>query len=207
MLSTRVCSPWYVLGMVMVLAVLCPGGVWAAGQPNDSSSLANTLTSLGEPVPIAATLALTFLGNERAERAGRQAIDAILVTGLATSILKRATRAPRPYNPDAEDGFPSGHASLNFAFARAVASEYNGWGAAAYLFAAGVTWSRVRREAHSPTQALAGAALGWYIADRSVHSQGGLLNGLVVEDERRGFTARPTATSAGPGLELWQTSW
>jgi membrane-associated phospholipid phosphatase len=159
------------------------------------------------PVPLGATLALTFLGNDKQGRAGRQAADAILVTGAATELLKRMTRADRPDNPYAHDGFPSGHASLNFAFARAVASQYHGWGNWAYLFAAGVTWSRVRREDHSWAQALAGAGLGWYVADRSVHSRGGLLHGLILAKERSGLQGTVAPAPGGAGLGVGRLSW
>ena len=160
------------------------------------------------PVPLAATAGLIVLGKERQQRAGRQAADAILVTGLATELLKRFTREDRPDDPEARDGFPSGHASLNFAFARALSSEYRDWGKWAYLFAAGVTWSRVRREDHSWAQALAGAGLGWYVADRSVGSRGGLLNGWIVRKQAaEGFTGAPVAAPGGAGVELWRGSW
>lgn len=201
-------SKWALVGTVAGLMLVAGGVGWAqdGAHPDTSSHLANTLTDIGLPVPLGATAVLSLMSNEREQRAGRQAADAILVTGAATELLKRLVRADRPDNPDAHDGFPSGHASLNFAFARALASEYQGWGNAAYVFAAGVTWSRVRREDHTIAQALTGAALGWYIADRSVHSRGGLLNGLIVE-KRNGLVGAVTPVPGGVGVEMWRASW
>ncbi len=189
------------------MLVLVVGGVWAERTPDTSSCLANALTDAGMPVPLGVTAGLIVLGNERQQRAGRQAADAILVTGALTEGLKRLTRTDRPDDPEARDGFPSGHASLNFALARALSAEYPDWGRWAYLFAAGVTWSRVRREDHSWTQALAGAALGWYVADRSVHSRGGLLNGLIVPEPAESLAGAVTAEPRGVGAAVWRRNW
>ena len=77
----------------------------------------------------------------------------------------------------------------------------------AYLFAGGVAWSRVKRNDHSVAQVLAGAALGWYVADRSIHSRGGLFNGLIVDDAPLVCGPQPTAQTASRVLQLWGTVW
>jgi len=164
----------------------------AAGSANDSSSLANTLTSIGCIVPAAT--------------AG-QMLDAMLATSLATYGLKQMTGAPRPSDPEANDGFPSGHASFNFAFARAISAEYKDWGKAAYLWATAVSWSRLRRNNHSFGQVAAGAVLGWYIADRSVGSNGGIFGGLIAQRRPTPAANQPQCPTTDLNLELWQAMW
>lgn len=191
------------IGMALVVSTV------AQAQPgiDRSSDLANTLTDIGISAPVATSAALTYLGNEHQERAGRQAGDALLVTSLATQGLKRLFRRPRPSDPSAQDGFPSGHASISFAFARAISEHYDDWGKVAYLFAGGVAWSRVRRDEHSVKQVLAGAALGWYIADRSISSRGGLLDGLVVNESPPAFAASYSEKMRAPVWQLWRADW
>ena len=143
-----------------VLAVLgmlaCAEAGRAAVDRDLGSSLANTLTHIGDSVPQLVAGGLTILGNERQERAGRQAGDAMLVTAAATLALKDVFGQSRPNEPGADDGFPSAHASSAFAFARAIAEEYDDWGKLAYLFAGGVGWSRVRRNDHTISQVVVG---------------------------------------------------
>ena len=191
----------------LVVFTVLAGTAQAAPQPDLSSSVANTLTHIGISVPVLATAGLMVLGDERQEQVGRQGGDALLATGAVTLLLKEITRQPRPNDLSAQDGFPSGHASLTFAFARCLSNEYPDWGKLAYLWAAGVSWSRVRREDHSIAQVLAGAALGSYIADRSRHSSGGLLGGLIVKDEPAAFTSRPELAHRLRNLGLWQARW
>ena len=87
------------------------------------------------------------------------------------------TNASRPYDSAADNGFPSGHASASFAFARVISAEYEQWEEEAYLGAAAVAYSRLQRNAHTLGQVAAGAVLGWYIADRSLASDGVYLAG------------------------------
>lgn len=195
--------------MAMTLALFTggPGGAEQPVRADGGSGLAETLTDLGVPVPLGATVALTFFGNERQQRAGRQAADALVVTIGAAELLKRATREGRPDDPQARDGFPSRHAAVGFAFARSLSSQYPGWGRWAYLFAAGVTWSRVETRDHTWAQALAGAGLGWYVADRSLHSRGGLLNGLIVKQQRPALAPAVVPGQQAAEMELWRAVW
>jgi hypothetical protein len=196
----------------LLLATLWTGWGWCEVEeeaPRDrEGELAKTLSHYGRWVPLYATPGLVLFGEERAERAGRQAADAIIVTSVTTSLLKHIVQSSRPESPDMYHGFPSGHTSLNFAFARSLAAEYPQLSVPLYAFATGVGWSRVRGKSHTVIQVVAGAAIGWYIADRSVHSNGGLLEGRIVErPSRAGFTAAPVAPPGGPKVELWKTSW
>jgi len=127
--------------------------------------LADVLSEAGCVAPAIATAAMLVSDEQWQRRAGRLARDSIVITTVVTHVLKATIDSPRPNRPEITNGFPSGHASMTFAFARSVAEEDRDWGAAAYAWAAGVAWSRVRRGDHDIPQVLAGAALGWWIAD------------------------------------------
>lgn len=61
---------------------------------------------------------------------------------------------------------PSGHASISFAFAAAIADASPKWGWLAYLVATLVAFGRVAAGVHYPTDVLAGAVLGiasWHV--------------------------------------------
>lgn len=127
---------------------------------------ADLLSESAYPLAAAGTAAL-LLANERPQRrTGESAAWALGLTAAATQALKLTIDSPRPDHPEQDDGFPSGHTAISFAFARCVAEESDEWGAAAYAWAAGVAWSRVRQGDHDVPQVLAGAALGWWIADQ-----------------------------------------
>ncbi len=128
--------------------------------------LADMLSDYGCVVPGVAAGALLASDDPAQRHIGELAAWSIAYTTAATHLLKATIRSPRPNRPEVTNGFPSGHASMTFAFARCVAEEDREWGAVACAWAAGVAWSRVRRGDHDLPQVLAGAALGWWIADQ-----------------------------------------
>lgn len=95
-----------------------------------------------------------------------------LLTLGATTALKATVRRPRPYQahpselrclqPVRDPSFPSGHTSLCFATATTLTLMYPRWYVMvpAYLWAAGVGYSRMYIGAHYPTDVVAGAILG-----------------------------------------------
>lgn len=127
---------------------------------------ADFLSNWGLTVPLATTAALLTDRDEGRRHSGELAAWSMLYTAAATRLLKAAVNSPRPARPTEHDGFPSGHASISFAFARSIAEDSDEWGAVAYAWAAAVAWSRVRRGDHDVPQVLAGAALGWWVADQ-----------------------------------------
>jgi len=128
--------------------------------------LADALSDYGCWVPGVATGALLVSDDPSQRHIGELAAWSIAYTTAATHLLKATIDSPRPDRPEVTNGFPSGHASMTFAFARCVAEEDREWGAVAYAWAAGVAWSRVRRGDHDIPQVLGGAVLGWCIADQ-----------------------------------------
>ncbi|MBM3497278.1 MAG: phosphatase PAP2 family protein [Armatimonadetes bacterium] len=155
--------------------------------------------------------ALTLFGGETEERIGRRMLDAGIAAGLAAEGLKRLTKQGRPNDPQATDGFPSGHATAAWALAEAAGTEDPDLRPYTYAFATAVTWSRVELDQHSVWQAVAGAALGYGVARVSAGSRRGVLGGLFVEgDNPAAFAAQPAPTSATfrrPTITLWETQW
>jgi hypothetical protein len=157
--------------------------------------------------------AMTLFG-EKEERIGRRMLDAGIASALAAEGLKRLTRQSRPDDPNAEDGFPSGHATAAWALAEAAGTEDPSLRPYTYTFAAAVTWSRVELERHTVWQALAGAALGYGVARASASSHKGLFGGLFVKEGGRpageafspGWTEAPSAYQR-PMVTLWEAQW
>lgn len=129
----------------------------------------------------------------RARQIALGGLQAFLVTGITTQILKQLTHRHRPYqdnpsNPEAWDGpfssieytsFPSGHTSTAFALAALISSVYNdkAWvGILSYTIASGVAWSRVYENKHWPSDVFFGAALGIAIGKTVYHVMQGKTN-------------------------------
>lgn len=177
-----------------------PTGVagWLSGRVNSwgveghstEEVLADMFNDMGCTLPAGITAGLLASSSPSQQRAGKQARDAIIATSAATHLLKAVIDSPRPKNPQNLEGFPSGHTSMSMAFARAISNQHRDWGTVAYLWAGGVGWSRVRRGDHSTEQVIAGAVLGWLVADAVTRERNG---GITMS---RG--GRPTIT-AGRG--------
>lgn len=158
--------------------------------------------------------ALALFGGHDEERIGRRMLDAGIAAALAAEGLKRVTRQPRPDDPSATDGFPSGHATAAWALAEAAGTENPDLRPYTYAFAAAVTWSRVELNRHTAWQALAGAALGYAVARGSASADRGLLGGLFVNSPAQPPPslvpeASPTSLSVyrRPVLTLWEVQW
>jgi membrane-associated phospholipid phosphatase len=156
--------------------------------------------------------ALTLFGGKQEERIGRRMLDSEIAAGLATEGLKRLTRQSRPDDPNAKDGFPSGHAAAAWAMAEAAGIEDPHLRPYTYTFAAAVTWSRVELRRHTAWQAVAGAALGYGTARASASSRKGIFGGLFVKEDRNavGTNALAPASSSAyhrPMVTLWEMHW
>ena len=103
-------------------------------------------------------------------------LDASIVNGVYTEVLKLAVKRERPNGED-NKSFPSGHASNAFTLATVVQRHY-GWkiGAPAYALAGLVGVSRLQQNKHYLSDVVMGGALG-YIVGRTVVR----INGLPLE--------------------------
>jgi hypothetical protein len=100
-------------------------------------------------------------------------VGGLALTGSVTDAIKSATNRPRPNNSD-DKSFPSGHASQAFASATfASANFHRAWGdssgakwadAGLYTAASLTALARVEAQVHYPSDVMAGAALGNFMA-------------------------------------------
>jgi len=202
--------------MTALTAALCVGmavGVAPAGADDLATETADAVTNGSTWIMRGLPPAMALFGGEKEERIGRRMLDTGIASGLVAEGLKRLTRESRPDDPDAEDGFPSGSATMAWALAEAAGMEDPDLRRYTYPFAAAVTWSRVELDRHSVWQALAGAALGYGVARASASSDGGVLGGLFVHNEARARPAFRPAPAAAPSayqrpvVTLWEAEW
>lgn len=148
--------------------------------PKTGSRLAGWVSETLRPVGFGVPIGLYLSGSDRDRRAARRIANAELLANGVTEIIKEATDQPRPRDPGAEDGLPSGHATTAWALATVLGHEYPAHEEAFYGYAALMTWSRRAGRYHTWAQALAGAVVGWGCARLELNSSDGLL--LHVSD-------------------------
>ena len=145
-----------VVGMILTLA---------AGARGDEIAYTLDAVSQGSQYLALGVTAFELSSPSPRERAfGSELSRSLAYTLAATQILKYATHQPRPCDPDAGDGFPSGHTAFAFAFAETLTLHDRNWAIPAFTVAALTGYSRVQKGAHDPWQVVAGAALGFFIA-------------------------------------------
>lgn len=92
-----------------------------------------------------------------------RAVDAMACATLVTEVLKHAVHEPRP-SGRGHDSFPSEHATLAFA-AATMAADRDPDSAPYWYGAAGlIAYSRVRQGLHRPREVVAGALVGYGVA-------------------------------------------
>ena len=111
----------------------------------------------------------------RARDTARLGIEALIDADIAAGLLKVATQRPRPEIKGESlrfftegNAFPSGHSIKAWALARVVSREYSDQRIVpivAYGLAATVSVARVGGRRHSPSDAFAGAVMGFFIGD------------------------------------------
>lgn len=140
-----------------------------------TDSVFPVITELGEAgfIWIALSLVMLALGRKRGwSTTGWLVLFSMLLGLLIGEVgLKNLICRPRPFmgwTPGPEllipppDGwsFPSGHSCSSFAAATVIFMKDKRWGAAAFVLAGLIAFSRVFLFVHYPTDVLAGAALG-----------------------------------------------
>jgi membrane-associated phospholipid phosphatase len=128
-------------------------------------------------------------GRPKLRRSGARVLASVVAAGVATAALKIFVGRLRPdittdqyvFRPfSREDAFPSGHATVAFAFASSLATEIHRPWASALLYAGavGTAWSRLNDQKHWLSDVLAGATVGITAAN-------------VIEGRWRIFGLRP----------------
>ncbi len=139
---------------------------------------------LGNPLYLGPALALTWAGARALDRPELAAASvriggSVLAAIVACELLKYPVGRARPPqsggDPDLSrpfsgwDSFPSGHTTVAFATAAAIDREADRawvkW--VAYPLAGLVGWSRLHDDRHWVSDVVAGAALGWWTADKA----------------------------------------
>ena len=113
--------------------------------------------------------------NPRARDTGRIGIEALIDADITVNILKLVTQRPRPEHQgdsvgffQGGDAFPSGHSIKAWALARVAAREFPEpkiIPILAYSAASAVSVARFGGRRHSASDALAGAAMGFFIGE------------------------------------------
>lgn len=163
----------------------------------------SVLTPFGSSVPFVAAAALygvaVLSGSPTGADVGLHVLEAMLTAGAVTSTLKILVGRQRPYvdPPDSHafgrgrlidfeshlESFPSGHATVAFAFAGALTEETaRHWpgrervvGPLTFATASGVAFARMYRNKHWASDVLAGAVVGTLVSRRvvgAVHTGG-----------------------------------
>jgi membrane-associated phospholipid phosphatase len=141
---------------------------------------------------VAAGVALPLLtGDADGESSALRTADALLTAFVATEALKHLASSERP-NGAGDDSFPSGHAVATFAVAAMQSDRHPEQAALWYAGAAAISASRVKRKQHRVLDVLAGAALGYGIAQLELGSEDGLLLSPFLESEGDGFGVQLT---------------
>jgi membrane-associated phospholipid phosphatase len=174
--------------------------------------VARTLRHFGQP-EVFGTVTLGLLGagliggNDELTRAGGRLAVTLALAGATSTLAKVTLGRPRPNQSLDADGYapfsgqeamPSGHTTIAFAMATALADDiHKTWASVGlYSLAAGVGWSRLNDNKHWLSDVAAGAVVG-------------ITSAKLVNGRWRIFNLHPPSILLGPrqaGI-VWQVSF
>jgi membrane-associated phospholipid phosphatase len=175
-------AKWWILFGAGTAALIATDQKVSDNLPQDNTQLkiSRWASRLGADYTIYPLWATFYLygkagDNPRARDTGRIGIEALIDADITVNILKTITQRPRPEVKGEKvtfftggDAFPSGHSIKAFALARVAAREFPHPVAVpiiAYSLATTVAIARTSGRRHSPSDAFAGAAMGFFIGD------------------------------------------
>lgn len=179
----------------------------APSRIKTGSNVADWIGDTVRPLGIGLPLVLYATGDYANRRAARQIVNAEALALLVSEGLKRLTHEPRPRQPDASDGFPSGHAAAAWAMATVVAHDYPEHSGLAYAYAAAVTWSRRGSRWHTWAQALAGSFVGWLAGRIELNQSDGLFIHVPPENQLQQHSSALAPASPIPGTAAYVILW
>jgi membrane-associated phospholipid phosphatase len=203
-----------VLGGVSALMLLdhSSHNFFQDNRSHSSNEIASGLRHFGQPevygtVTLGLISAGLISGNDEITRAGGRLAATLALAGVASTGFKWAAGRPRPNESSDVDGFvpfsgqdamPSGHTTVAFALATALADDiHRTWATVGlYTIATGVGWSRLNDNKHWLSDVAMGAAVG-------------LTSAKLINGHWRIFNLRPPSILLGPrraGL-AWQFSF
>jgi membrane-associated phospholipid phosphatase len=217
-IETSVSIQWWhgalVLGGLSALMALDPPSqdLVQDNRSTQSNDVARVFRPIGQ-FEIYGSVTLGLLGaglisgNDEITRAGGRLAATLVLAGVASSGLKLAVGRLRPNESSDANGFspftgqdamPSGHTTVAFAMAAALADDINRtWASVGlYTLATGVGWSRMNDDKHWLTDVAAGAVVG-------------ITSAKLINGRWRIFNLRPPQILLGPrqaGL-AWQVSF
>lgn len=180
---------WFGLVTAGLLAVSVPNDVWLTHESTEGGSPAESRLAstrfLGNGALVMGGIVAAYgagrLMNQNALASGAAHVGAaVLVSGACAQALKMTAGRARPSDApnDSDDfapfrgdeSFPSGHATVAFAFAYAVDHETRArwvpW--VVYPLATAVAWSRVHENHHWTSDVVAGAMLGLWTSSKTL---------------------------------------